>query len=416
MIGLADANSFYASCEQVFDRKLKNKPVVVLSNNDGCIIARSHQAKSLVEMGVPLFQVQDIIKKNEITVFSSNYPLYGDMSKRVMNTLKRFVLDLEVYSIDEAFLDFRGYEANLDSYVPWLRATVLKWTGIPTTIGVSHTKVLSKVANKLAKKHGHGTFVLKDDADIKEALTETAVGDIWGIGRQYARFLNKNGITNAWEFRNAKDNWVKKYLTIVGLRLVKELRGEPCIPLEQITEPKKNIMVSRTFSHAVDSFDAVKEKVASFASRVAEKLRSQKSCANLISVFVRTDSFKEDQPQYNNSQMLRFKVATNYTPEIIAYALIALKKIYKEDYKYRKAGVMITGIVPDDQIQLNLFTEANALEREKKAKLMETMDKINAKIGRNTLKVATVPEDGFKCKQNMLSQRFTTSWDEILRV
>lgn len=417
MYALADCNSFYASCEQVFNRKLRDRPVVVLSNNDGCIVTRSREAKPLIPMGAPYFKMKPVIEENRIAVFSSNYALYGDMSRRVMDTFRQLVAEVEVYSIDEAFLDMRGYPRDLVDYARHIRETVRQWTGIPTSIGVGPTKTLAKVANRMSKQVPSGVIVLSGPAEIEEALRRFPIGEVWGIGRRYQKFLQKNGVETAWDLRQQPESWVKQHMSIVGLRLVRELKGQACLPLELVTEPKKQILVSRTFPKVIPDLETMEEKISFFATRAAEKLRQQSSRAHMIHVFLRTDSFKKDQPQHRDGRLLRFPVATNYTPDIVKYARAGMRSLYREGYLYRKAGLMLTGLIPDSKLQLHLFSSVPQEELAKKDKLMRVMDQVNQKLGKNKLKIGSLGEaNHFMTMQKKLSGRFTTNWKEILVV
>lgn len=300
MFAIVDVNNFYVSVERVFNLKLKDKPVVVLSNNDGCIIARSNEAKQLgIKMGTPVHEVEKLLKQHKAYIYSSNYPLLGDMSQRVMNTLATLVQEVEVYSIDEAFLDLSGYDyvyEDLYELAQQLRQRVMQWLGIPISVGIAPTKTLAKVANKLAKK-GEGVHVLLSEQEIEEALKKTDIEDVWGIGRQYVAMLKTHRIHNAYQLSQARENWVLQQMTVVGHRLYHELRGKSCIPLELVNKPKKAIGSSRSFRRPITSLDKLKEAVATYVSRCAEKLRKQQSCANLIMVFIRTNRFKKNAAQ-----------------------------------------------------------------------------------------------------------------------
>ncbi|MEK6482017.1 Y-family DNA polymerase [Catalinimonas sp. 4WD22] len=424
MFALVDCNNFYASCERVFDPRLERNPVVVLSNNDGCIIARSAEAKSLgIKMGVPLHEVEKLIKQHRIKVFSSNYPLYGDMSKRVMNALSSLIQDVEIYSIDESFLDLSGYRhlyENLEDLALQLRATVAQWTGIPVSIGVAPTKALAKVANKLAKAasnrdhYAAGVYVLEHEKDILQALQQTEIDDVWGIGRRYAQKLKARGVANAYQFTKAPENWIKKEMTVVGQRLYLELKGFSCMPLELVSKPKKNISATRSFRTPISKLDILKEAIAMFVTRAAEKLRKQHSCANVIMVFIRTDIFKKDAPQYGNSQSVALPVPTNNTFELIKYALRALEYIYRLGYDYKKVGIMLSGIVPETQQQTGMYDQAN---RSRTRKVMQVMDEINSKLGKFTVRSAAMGDGSSGATvQKRLSKRYTTQWSDIIEV
>ncbi|MBU0580139.1 MAG: Y-family DNA polymerase [Candidatus Margulisbacteria bacterium] len=414
---LVDCNSFYAACEQVFNPKIRNKPVIVLSNNDGCIVARSKEAKALgLKMAEPFFQQEDLIKKNNVHVFSSNYILYGDMSRRVMETLQQFTPDLEIYSIDEAFLAFHSFPEDFDlfNYGKKIKDIIQQWTGLPVSVGVGPTKTLAKLANSLAKKNDeyHGVLDLTKSSDTDNFLKKVPVGDIWGIGWQYTKFLNQQGIYNALELKNANDQWIKKHLKVTGLRTVLELRGTSCIPLEEAVPDKKGILCSRSFGRSLTELADLKEALATFVTIAAEKLRAQKSAATCFTVFV-TTSRHHAGPQYANSIPFMLPTPTAYTPELISQALAALEKIFIKGYYYKKTGVMFFGLVPDHSIQLNLFTPAPNIEKQKK--LMRAIDSINQEWGRNTIKsAATGIKKNWRMRQLRKSPRYTTCWEELL--
>ncbi|RMF56777.1 MAG: Y-family DNA polymerase [Calditrichaeota bacterium] len=419
MFALVDCNNFYVSCERVFAPHLEGKPVVVLSNNDGCIVARSNEAKALgIKMGEPAFKRQDFLEQHRVAVFSSNYQLYGDMSERVMRTLAEIVPEIEIYSIDEAFLDLRSYRKNfnLEELARHIQRRVKQWTGIPVSVGVAPTKTLAKVANHLAKKSPgkNGVCILSDPEEITDVLRTLPVEEVWGIGMQYQKFLNKHGITTALELRNAPDAWVKKHLTVVGLRLVKELRGVSCLPLEMVQAPRKGICTSRTFGNLVEDYESLREAIATFASNCAAKLRQQHSCTKMVSVFIYTNPFLIDEPQYSNCKMVLLPEATNVTPELVRYALWGLKLIYKPGYKYKKAGVLMTHIVPEDQVQTHLFYQ---VDRKRYTALMKSVDRIQQRMGKGTIKYAVEgTRHPWKLRQERLSPQYTTRWSDILTI
>jgi DNA polymerase V len=417
MFALVDCNNFYASCERVFNPGLNGKPVIVLSNNDGCVIARSGEAKQLgVKMGEPAFQIGGFLEKNGVAVFSSNYQLYGDMSGRVMTTLGRFTPEMEIYSIDEAFLNLTGLPRPLDEYGREIRKTVLTHTGIPVSVGIGPTKVLAKTANHYAKKNpaNQGFLVLDTPEKIEEYLKRFDVDEVWGIGRQYANLLKKNRVKTAWDLRQMSDGWVRKHLTVVGLRVKKELEGISCLPLELLTPAKKAICTSRSFGEFQTELDPIKEAVATFASRCAYKLRKGKLCARVIMVFIHTNGFNPNEPQYAQNFVYTLPVATNSSLELIKYALFALQFIYERGYRYKKAGVIVSDIVPADRVQGSLFDE---LDRQKHAGIMEAMDRINAKYGQGTLKTAVQGSGNrWKLRQKKRSPCYTTRWNDIITV
>ncbi|MCC9168644.1 Y-family DNA polymerase [Pontibacter harenae] len=418
LYALVDCNSFYCSCERVFNPALNHRPVVVLSNNDGCVIARTNEAKELgIPMGEPYFKIRNLVESGQVHAFSSNYELYGDMSDRVMETLARFTPNIEVYSIDESFLDLGDfYGRDIFEYASEIKRTVGKWTGIPVSIGVAPTKALAKVANKLAKKSrkANGVLVLTNPYHLQKALEATKIEDVWGIGGQYARFLRKRGINTAYDFTQLSENWVRQHMTVVGVRLLKELRGESCLELEEVTPPKKGICTSRSFGKKVNSFDELQEATASYAAKCARKLRQQKSCANLITVFAHTNSFSENEPQYYGSKTIALPVATSSDIELIHYADIALKAIYRDGYWYKKSGVIVTGIIPEDNIQLGLL---DTVDREKHARLMGVIDGMTDRFGRGKVKVATQGLDNsWQLRSDYLSPCYTTRIGEIQTV
>jgi DNA polymerase V len=389
MFALIDCNNFYVSCKRTFNAKIEKKPVVVLSNNDGCVIALSNEAKALdIKMGALAFEKEEFFAKNNVEVFSSNYALYGDISNRVMATIAEMAPGMEVYSIDEAFIDFHNmpYE-NLEELAQKIRATVKQYTGIPVSIGIAPTKTLAKVANRYAKKYRSaiGIYQIDSDTDAEIALVNTPVEDIWGIGYRYAKMLNENGIFNALQLTHAKEEWIRQKMHVVGVRMLRELQGEMCYSLKNEPAPKKGICVSRSFGRTTKDVKVITETVATFVARVGEKLRKQKSCAHIIHVFLYTNPHK-DEPQYFNSKVLQLPTSTNSTFEIIRYALRGLELIFKTGYNYKKAGVMISGIVPENQVQISLF---DARKRELDAKAMKAMDSLNRTMGRDTVKVAT---------------------------
>lgn len=411
--GLVDCNNFFASCERVFRPDLLGKPIVVLSNNDGNIIARSNEAKALgIAMGEPYFKARPFLKKHNVHVFSSNYTLYGDMSHRVMDILQRIEPDVEVYSIDEMFISFPiGKKNNLTDHGRYMKALVKQWTGIPVSIGFAPTKTLAKLANRIAKKDPQhtGVFDMTVLEESDEVLAATKVEDIWGIGRQYTKKLNNHGIVTARHLQHADDGWIRKHLTVTGLRTVWELRGIPCIPLEKAPAPKKGIVTSKSFGRVVTSLEELGEAVTTYISRAAEKLRSQRSVTGSVSVFITTNRFKPKKPQYANSLMISLSKTTSSTPILIKQALQCLRKIYKPGYEYKKAGVMLTEIIPDSWQQGNLFTEETSGKE-----LMKVLDAINAKWGHSTVQYASA---GFKknwsFKREQLSQAYTTRWDQL---
>lgn len=418
MFALVDCNSFYVSCERVFRPDLNDKPVVVLSNNDGCVIARSNEAKKLgIKMGEPAFKIAGFLEANQVIVFSSNYSLYGDLSQRVMSTLSQFTPEIEIYSIDEAFLNLDGLLVDLTEYAHRICKTVLKNTGIPVSVGIGPTKVLAKLANHFAKKdpEHRGVLVLDSPEKIEEALRRLAIGEVWGIGRQYAKLLESMGVQSAWDFTRLSDGWVRKRMTVVGLRVKKELEGISCFPLELAQSVKKEICTSRSFGEAQTELGPIKEAVANFAAKCAWKLREQKSCAGVLIVFMQTNGFNVDEPQYHPSLSYPLPVATNSTLEIIRYSLAALELIFRKGYRYKKAGVIAADICAEAMVQGNLFDN---VDRARHGAMMKTMDQLNGRFGRDTVKFAVqgVIKQNWHLKQAHLSPCYTTRWQDIMTV
>lgn len=412
VFALVDCNNFYASCERVFNPRLNGKPVIVLSNNDGCVVARSNEAKALgIGMGVPEFKVREIIRTHKVQVFSSNYALYGDMSQRVMETLQQFCPDLEIYSIDEAFLSLSGFRSkNFAEYAATIRATVKQWTGIPVSIGIAETKTLAKIAGDVAKKTPGGVFDLLTSCDREALLDKTAVSDVWGIGKAHSAFLHQHGIKTALQLSRVDDQFIRRHMGIVGLRLVMELRGLSCLELELCPPPKKGITCARSFGRAITTLSEMEQAVSSYVTRAAEKLRSEKLAVTNLTVFMHTNQFKDD-PQYSNSLTLKLPVATDTTHELITSALQGVRKIWRDGFAYKKAGVMFVGLVPASQIQGDFF---DGKDRTRSKKLMAALDLINERFGSGTLQYASsgIAKE-WKATFNRRSPAFTTSWDEL---
>ncbi len=398
-LALVDCNSFYVSCERLFNPRIRKKPVVVLSNNDGCIISRSNEAKALgIKMGEPYFKAKDIIIKNKVEVFSSNYSLYGDLSRRVMRTLKRFNEEIEVYSIDEAFIDLSNFpDDEVEKVGKEIRDTVLQWTGIPTSIGIAKTKTLSKVANHIAKKKQSGVTSLIGIENLDPILEKVEINDIWGVGRQLTKFYQKNGIYNAKQLKNKSNTWIKKSSNVLGSRTAMELRGIPCINLETTQTKRKSCVVSRSFGKRIEKFQELKEAVASYCLNASEKIRSESLVAKAITVFVRTSPFQRNYGYYSNAKTIDFPIATNNSIETVKTAVSILEKIFKNGYQYQKAGVMLTGLRNDDG-RKNLFSS----EKDERIKsLMRSIDNTNYRYGRSTLSLASA---GVHKKWNMRRQ------------
>jgi DNA polymerase V len=417
MFALVDCNNFYASCERVFQPNLNGKPIVVLSNNDGCVVARSNEAKQLgIPMGAPAFKYKSIFEAHNVHAFSSNYALYGDMSARVMHLLSQKTPDIEVYSIDEAFLKMEGFEMyDLQSYCESIKQTVDKGTGIPISIGVAPTKALSKVANRIAKKFPEktkGVYIIDSDLLRIKALKWLKIEDVWGIGRKHAKRLKAKNIHTAFDFVNLSDVWVRKQMSVVGLRLKHELEGKPCLDLESIPA-KKTIATTRTFDKMYTDFEDIRERVSSFAVSCAEKLRKQQTCCTSILVFLQSNPFRTDLPQYRNSIVLQLPYPSHSTIDLTKLAVHGLKKIYREGYHYKKAGVLVLGLRPEDQKQFSLFSDENP----KHAQLMKAVDSLNKNIGRQKVKFGGQDLGRvWKMKQEKLSQHYTTRLDEIISV
>ena len=386
-IALIDCNSFYVSCERLFNPKIRKKPVVVLSNNDGCIISRSNEAKALgIKMGEPYFKEKDIIVKNNVQVFSSNYSLYGDISRRVMRTLKRFNSDIEIYSIDEAFLDLSNFPDNeVKNIGHEIRNIVLKWTGIPTSIGIAKTKTLSKVANHIAKKKQSGVTSFIGIENIDSILEKVEINDVWGVGKQLTKFYHKSGIYNAKQLKNVSNTWIKKSSNVLSSRTAMELRGIPCIDLEATSSKRKSCVVSRSFGQRVENFQELKEAIASYSLNASEKIRSESLVTKSITVFIRTSLFQSRFGYYSNSKTIDFPIATNNSIEIVKAAISSLETIFKNGYRYQKAGVMLSRL-SDSVDGKNLFSS----EKDKKMNcLMKSIDNTNHRYGRSTLSLAS---------------------------
>jgi len=416
VFALVDCNSFYASCEKVFVPALARRPVVVLSNNDGCIVARSAEAKALgIPMGKPLFQCRDLIRCHDVAVFSSNYALYGDLSARVMATLARFTPELEIYSIDEAFLELTGMSEDLTAYCLRIRETVRRWTGIPVSIGIGPTKTLAKVANKLAKQYPRldGVLDLTGRADLEPVLARVAIDDVWGIGRRYAAMLEKYGVRTALDFSRLPRDWVKKKMTVGGLHTLLELQGVSCLSLEQAPAPKKSIVSSRSFGEPVTTLADMREALSWHVSRAAEKLRAQRGLASSILVFVQTNKFIAGEPQYAASDSTALPIPTAYTQDLLQAGLGLLERLFKPGYRYKKAGVMLVGIERACAVQGSLLALPEEADTRRKA-LMTALDRVNSRWGREALRLAaTGIKRSWTMRQERRSPRYTTIWSEL---
>lgn len=418
MFALVDCNNFYASCERAFQPQLNNVPVAILSNNDGCFISRSDEAKALgLPMAAPEFKYRQFCKEKGIQVFSSNYPLYGDMSTRVMNILGTFTPDLEVYSVDEAFLKFEGFNnCDFEAYGREIQRTVQKCTGIPISIGIAPTKALAKVANKIAKKlksRTGGVYVIQSEERRIKALKWTKIESVWGIGHGNLKRVQTQNVKTAYDFTQLSDEWVRKQMAIIGLRLKKDLEGIPTLDLDDDTRDKKAIATTRSFESTYSDIENIKERISTFASSCAEKLRSQGSSCNHIVVFLRSDRHKKDEPQDRGSLIVTLPYATDSSLTISNYAVKAAIALFKPGIKYKKAGVIVSGLVPTNARQLDLFLSENP----KHHKLMQVMDGINDKYGGHKMKIANQDlERTWKMRQEHLSPRYTTNINEIITV
>lgn len=415
MYALVDCNNFYCSCERAFDPGLEKRPIVVLSNNDGCAIARSEEAKALgIEMGTPEFMMRDQILKHRIAVFSSNYTLYGDMSERVMKTMAEMVPQMEIYSIDEAFLDLHDLPYHdLLALGMDIRRKVVGNINIPVSVGIAATKTLAKMANRYAKKHHRdvGVFYAASPALVREMLEATKVEDIWGVGNQYARFLKSHGFNTASQLINAPDTWVLKNMSVIGHRLLNELRGIPSIAWEFERPAKKNIMTSRSFGILQEDLANIREAVANHAAACARKLRKEQSRARGLHVFVQTNPHRQGDRQYTRSINVELPVASNDTPVIVKAALRGLETIFLPGFKYLKCGVMVMDIVSDSSVQFNLFESAHS---PRLARLMAVMDTINTSKGRNAVRLAVqMGNKQYRLQANYLSKQYTTNINQL---
>ena len=413
-VALIDCNSFYVSCERLFNPKIQNVPVVVLSNNDGCVISRSTEAKKLgIRMGEPYFKVKDLVKKNNVQIFSSNYALYGDLSRRVMKVLKGFTDKIEVYSIDEAFLDLSHIkDEQVEEYGKQIRERVLKWTGIPTSVGISNTKTLSKVANHIAKKNKAGVVFLKENID--NILKDFDINNVWGVGRQLSKLYIKNGIDNAYKLKNISNTWVKKSTNVLGAKTVMELRGISCIDLETEETRRKSCCVSRSFGKKVESLDKLKESITTHCLNAAEKIRTDKQTTRAVTIFIRTSPFDKNRKYYSNSITIELPVATNNSIELVKTAISGLGKIYKYGYFYQKAGVILSKLRDASEKELNLL--APILEK-KSQTLMRAIDFTNAKYGRNAISIAQAGiSNDWKMRREHSSRIDTASFDFLPKI
>ena len=413
-IALVDCNSFYVSCERLFNPKIQKKAVVVLSNNDGCVISRSREAKDLgIKMGEPYFKVKELVKKNKVEVYSSNYALYGDISRRVMKVLKTFSPKVEIYSIDEAFIDLSFIdEKGVEDYGREIRSRVLKWTGIPTSVGIASTKTLSKVANHIAKKEKAGVIYL--NTNIDERLKKFPIEDVWGVGKQLSKFYHKNNISNAYDLKNVSNTWVKKGTNVLGAKTAMELRGIPCIGLQIDQEKRKNCCVSRSFGRKVQDLNELEESVITHCLNAAEKIRADDQIAKTITVFIRTSPFDKNRRYYSNSKTIDLAIPTSNSIELIKNAVKALTDIYKYGYAYQKAGIILSGLKDANQNDQNLLTP---LLENKSKKLMKAIDYTNTKYGRYAISIAQAGlSKGWKMRREHSSKIDTASFDSLPKI
>ena len=415
VFALIDCNAFYVSCERVFNPKLNNKPVVALSNNDGCIIARSKEAKALgIKMGVPLFKVKDIVERENVIVFSSNYTLYADMSRRVMNIISEFTPSIEVYSIDEAFIELTNMNVDYESYVRQMRKVILQYTGIPVSIGIASTKTLTKVANHIAKDDEslEGVCSLIQHENLDQVLEDTNVADVWGVGRQLSKKLIANGIFNAKLLKNCEDAWVRKMMSVNGLKTVSELREISCLDLEETSATRKSCCTTRSFGKPLINLEDIEQAVTTFARRATERIRGENLIASTVSVFLRTNPFDRNR-YYSNSSTTTLSYPTYDTVQIVKTALQLTKIIFRENYKYKKAGVLLSGFYEKGTETKDLFSEA----RYRSPKLMSAVDQINERYGSDTIQIATECQMGkWKQKRKNCTQSYTTQLDNVLLI
>lgn len=418
MFALLDVNNCYVSCERVFDPSLEGRPVIVLSNNDGCAVARSNEAKALgVKMGDPLFKLKDLIRQHKIVVLSSNYTLYGDMSARLMALLSECTPHLEVYSIDEAFLDLEGDAESLQAQGQEIRTRVRRWLGLPVCLGIAPSKTLAKAANWSAKKGiapaTDGVAVLVEPAAQEALLSHMDVSEVWGVGRRLTPQLQGLGIYTAWDLRNADPAWIRRKFSVVLSRTVLELRGQPTFGIVTSPEPRQEIVVSRSFGEMVESEDALRSALVSFVARAAEKLRRQNSVAGALTVFIQTNPFRPQDPQYARSTTSKLVQPTQDSRQLIEVAVGLLRALYRPGYQYKRAGVMLMELRPEGLEQGLLFGEAGA----EKSELMQALDQINKKMGRGTVGFASERmESRWQGKASRCTPAYTTKWSDIPQV
>lgn len=422
MFALVDCNNFYVSCERVFNPALRGRPVVVLSNNDGCFIARSEEAKAIgLAMGAPAFKNRELLKRHKVVVYSANFPLYGDMSSRVMTTLADLAPDLEIYSIDEAFLDMSGFQRyDLDHYARFIRKTVTQHTGIPVCIGIAPTKTLAKVANRLAKKNPcyAGVCLLNTDKEQRAALAITQVEDIWGIGRQWSKFLHTQNIHTALDLAEASPGLIRKHLHITGARVQAELNGKSCLSLEMVRPAKQSICTSRSFGRSVTTFDELHQAVSTFTGKCAIKLRKEGSAASLLTLFICTSPFNAPDKKYWGTRTVTMPHHTQDSIALIRTVGALLESLFRAGYEYKKAGVIVSGLIPaaSSTATLPLFPQELPVPDDRHKKLMTVMDSINQRYGSGSIQIAAENSAGWKPHQKLLSPRYTTAWKDLIEV
>ena len=418
MFALADCNNFFASCERVFRPDLQGKPIIVLSNNDGCAVARSNEAKALgIKMGAPFFKIKHIVEKNDVAVFSGNMALYGDMSQRVRWVLEDFAPAVEIYSIDEAFLDLRGMDnIDFDAYAKQISSECWRLTSIPVSVGIAPTKTLAKIASKLCKQYPKlkGGCYMHRPLDIEKVLRKFPIEDVWGIGRKSCAKLLSMGVKTAWDYTQLPEYAVRKMLALPGVRTWRELRGEPCIEFEDGFEAKQSICVSRSFSKEITNVEDLCEQIANFASSMAEKLRQQRSVACEMAVFAYTNRFKDNEPQTYGNSLVHFEQPANDQRIIVSSAVSATRELYRRGYAYKKAGVVATHIMQESDVVHSLFEDSQATEREHR--ISSALDAINGTFGRGTVKLAAQGSGRIKSASEKQSPHYTTLWDDLPKV
>jgi len=417
MFALADCNNFFASCERVFRPELNGKPVVVLSSNDGCIVARSNEAKALgIPMGAPYFKIKNIIEHNGVAVFSNNFALYGDMSQRVQAVLRESAPSMEVYSIDEAFLDLRGIHADFDAYAKALSAKCWRYTSIPVSVGVAPTKTLAKIASKLCKQYPklRGGCYMYRPQDIEKVLRAFPVADVWGIGRQSAKKLSGMGIGTAWDYAQLPEATVRKLFALPGWRTWQELRGTPCIEFEDLVQARQSICISRSFVHEITDLSELCTQTANFAEGVVSKIRQQKSLCLEMAVFAFTNRFKENAPQTYGSHLVTFSEGTAHHATFVQAAVAATRELFRPGFGYKKAGVVATRLTPMMGSTPSLFCPPETLARQER--LSATLDTLNATFGRGTVRFGVQGDGSIKLAREHQSPHYTTRWEELPKV